>query len=84
MELIAKKLSKANDTSYYHTLSEQVRQSFIEEFYQPSETYLFDTVDKDKHDSALRPNQLLAASLDFTMLSAYLRERVVQRIGRTY
>jgi len=71
METWAKRLSI--DATQYQQLREQIRQHFAERFWYEAGGYLYDIVDVDgiagQHDTALRPNQLIAASLIPDLLS---------------
>lgn len=61
-------------------LAGRVRRSFREKFWDGERGYLSDTVDEDgKKDTTLRPNQIFAVSLPFTMLDEE-QERSIVRI----
>jgi len=50
-------------------LAERVRTSFNQRFWNPATNYLYDVIDGEEgNDDALRPNQLLAISLDHPVL----------------
>jgi len=71
MEAWAKRLSA--DATPYQQLHEQLRRHFAERFWYEAGGYLYDVVDVDgitgQHDTSLRPNQLIAASLTADLLS---------------
>ena len=48
--------------------AEQVKTSFLNKFWNAADGYLYDVVDGDHKDASLRPNQLFAVSLPFTLL----------------
>jgi predicted glycogen debranching enzyme len=88
MELLAVRISVENDVKKYYTLAERARESFVEQFWNPQEGCLFDVIHGDKRDSSLRPNQIVAVALDFSMLgkseSARVVESVQSRLWGTY
>lgn len=55
------------DGSDYRTLSEKVKESFRKKFWNEETGCLYDVV--DQNDARIRPNQLWAVSLPYTMLS---------------
>jgi predicted glycogen debranching enzyme len=61
------------DATQYSRLREQVSQNFATRFWYEQGGYLYDVVDVDglagQNDTALRPNQLFAASLTHNLLS---------------
>lgn len=56
------------DTSYL-SLADRVAASFCQEFWNPDKKCLYDVVDGDMKDDSVRPNQIYAVSLPYTMLS---------------
>ncbi len=61
----------------YRTLAARVKISFCREFWNENQQCLYDVVDKDVKDASLRPNQIYAVSLPFTMLSDAQAKAVV-------
>ncbi len=53
-------------------------ESFNAQFWNQSEDCLYDVVNAFGPDAAIRPNQIIAASLNYTMLSAERAERVLR------
>ncbi|RJX20573.1 MAG: glycogen debranching protein [Desulforudis sp.] len=65
----------------YPGLPERTRESFQRLFWNEREGYLCDVVvSEQERDCRLRPNQLLAASLPYSMLSTEQGKRVVHRV----
>ncbi len=64
----------------YQKLANQVRASFAKEFWNKEGKYLFDVVNKDKKDAAIRPNQIFAVSLPFSMLDHSKESAVVNTV----
>jgi predicted glycogen debranching enzyme len=50
-------------------LAPRIQSSFNREFWNGQAGYLYDVVDSDKKDLSIRPNQVIALSLPYTMLS---------------
>ncbi len=63
------------------TLAAWTRESFREQFWYQDGAYLYDVVDKDDKDATLRPNQLYAVSLPFTMLDPAQEAAVVKAVA---
>ncbi|SEA17470.1 glycogen debranching enzyme, putative [Pseudobutyrivibrio sp. ACV-2] len=58
-------------------LAKWVKEAFVEEFWYEEGGYLYDVVGEDFKDATLRPNQIFAVSLPFTMLDAQKAKAVV-------
>jgi len=78
MELLAKRFNREDTAEEYYGMAEKVRESFSEKFWNPKKEYLFDVVSEDGADSSLRPNQVIAVSLDFPILDRRRGEKVVE------
>ncbi|MHC4926105.1 MAG: amylo-alpha-1,6-glucosidase [Planctomycetota bacterium] len=69
--------------TFYHDLSEQVRVSFQQQFWNESKGYLNDCIlPTGKPDVSLRPNQTFAVSLPFSPLSAQQKKQVVAAVEK--
>jgi len=82
MQLLATCFDQREDAEKYATLSEKVRESFREKFWHDQKGCLFDVIYDNVRDSSLRPNQLIAVSLDFSMLDEEKCERVVEVVWK--
>lgn len=80
MQLLAKKFNQIERTEEYYGLAEKARKSFAEKFWNNQKEYLFDVVLEDSADLSLRPNQVIAASLDFPIIEKTRGEKVVKII----
>jgi len=82
MESWAVRLS--TDATQYSQLRSRVQQNFAARFWYEGGGYLFDVVDVEgeagKNDAALRPNQLLAASLSRDLLSEAQAQSILQKV----
>ena len=66
----------------YLTLAKIAKKSFLEQFWNHNKQYLFDVVGEKQRDSSLRPNQIIAVMLDYTMLDQIKREKVVNTVWK--
>jgi len=83
MELLATRFDEKAEASKYFSIAEKVKWSFAQEFWNPQTNCLFDVVVNDANkDASLRPNQVIAAALDFPILDRAKSERVVETVQR--
>lgn len=66
-----------NPSGDYRALSELVKDSFCRKFWWEEQKCLYDVVDGDEPDDCIRPNQIYAVSLPFTMLDAEKERQIV-------
>jgi len=62
--------------------SRKIKANFAGAFWNESEGALYDTIDGDFKDGAIRPNQIFAVSLPHRLLSAEQEKRVVATVQR--
>ncbi len=67
--------NKFNDKNDYLELSQKVKKSFNEKFWNKNSNCLYDVV--DEYDETIRPNQLYAVSLPFSMLNEEQEKNIV-------
>ncbi|MEM2281573.1 MAG: amylo-alpha-1,6-glucosidase, partial [Candidatus Bathyarchaeia archaeon] len=83
LELLAKKFKETSKAEKFARLAEREKASFSEKFWNPAKNCLFDVVDRQgRGDPSIRPNQILAVSLDFTMLDRAKARAVVDVVRR--
>ena len=82
MQLLAKRFNQGDKAEEYYGMAEKARESFSEKFWNPKKECLFDVVNNDGSDSTLRPNQLIAASLDFPILDRKRGEKIVETVWK--
>lgn len=58
----------------------KVKRSFLKEFWFAEGNYLYDVVGEEGKDPALRPNQVLALSLPYSMLNAAQGKKIIRRL----
>ena len=76
-ELLANRFGEKGEVERCEQMAEKVRKSFVEKFWNVEGNCLYDVVGEDGKDGSLRPNQVFAVALDFTMLDDVKSERVV-------
>ena len=81
MELLADKFEEPELAEKYGAMADQTRQSFNAKFWNQKENCLFDVIDKTA-DPSIRPNQIFAVSLDYTMLDNEKSQKVVETVNR--
>lgn len=80
MESLCEKFDE--DTSAYRTRAEQVKESFNAKFWDSANQCLFDVVDGDEPDDHIRPNQVYAVSLPFSLLPEEQEKAVVALVEK--
>jgi predicted glycogen debranching enzyme len=78
-EHLARKLN-SDSAEKYISMANRARDSFVREFWNPERNCLFDVITDMKKDSAIRPNQILAVSLDFSILDEARNSAVVNAV----
>lgn len=80
MESLCEKFDE--DASAYRTRANQVKESFNAKFWDSSNQCLFDVVDGDEPDDHIRPNQIYAVSLPFSLLPEKQEKAVVALVEK--
>lgn len=83
MEMLAEKFGK--DTREYKELQSKVKDSFIKKFWNEEKQCLYDCIElaedgTETYDERIRPNQIWAVSLPFTMLDQEKNKKIVQTV----
>jgi glycogen debranching enzyme len=82
MELLASKFNERSEAEKHSQMAEKTRKSFVEKFWDSEKSYLFDVVSEHSKDDSLRPNQIIAVALDFSMLDNNKNEKIVDFVHR--
>jgi predicted glycogen debranching enzyme len=82
MELLANKFNERDEAEKYAQTAEKTKQSFNEKFWNSEKNCLFDVINEQAKDGSLRPNQIIAVALDFTMLDSIKNEKIVDIVHR--
>ncbi len=80
METFAALFDDADSRMKYRTIAEKVKLGFNQRFWNESGGYLYDVVNGETRDASIRPNQIFAVSLPFTMLDRERSQQVVATV----
>jgi predicted glycogen debranching enzyme len=80
MESFASKLNDAKGSDHYADLAARVHAGFNQQFWYGSGQYLFDVVNNLNGDASIRPNQVIATSLKYSMLSVERARAVLTKV----
>jgi glycogen debranching enzyme len=67
---------------FLRKLAQHARTSFTQQFWNEEAGCLYDVVDGSQRDASIRPNQIFAVSLHYSMLSASRARQVVRTVHR--
>jgi predicted glycogen debranching enzyme len=82
VQLLAEKFNERTEAETCAQIAEKTRKSFAEKFWNARMGCLYDVVRERESDDSLRPNQILAAALDFNMLDNGRNQKVVDVVQR--
>jgi predicted glycogen debranching enzyme len=82
MQLLAEHFGQNQKAQKYSEMAQKTKESFLKKFWNPAKGYLYDVINNQSKDSTLRPNQLIALSLDFTMLDNEKAKQIVEIIWK--
>lgn len=82
MEDLARNLGNGEASKRYGAMADQAKQSFNASFWNEASSCLYDVVDRNARDASVRPNQILAVSLEHTMLPPEKARHVVETVAR--
>ena len=68
--------------SAWKDLPELIRESFVSTFWNPERGYLADVVDGDYKDFSVRPNQIIAAAMEYSPITREMKKSVIDKIER--
>ncbi|MEM2104092.1 MAG: amylo-alpha-1,6-glucosidase [Candidatus Bathyarchaeia archaeon] len=78
LQFLAEKNKETSEAEKFACLAEKAKESFVKKFWNPLENCLFDVLDlQDYGDASIRPNQVMAVSLDFTMMDRAKNSRIL-------
>lgn len=75
---LAHRFGNSAEAKMFRQRAEQVKAKFIEVFWNEAAGALYDYIDGEHRDAAVRPNQIFALSLPFPLLEKDQAERVLQ------
>lgn len=82
MELLAGKFGEEALEQQYNDLAERARRNFNSKFWNPNLNCLFDVLEQKSIDHSMRPNQIFAVSLEYSMLNRDSSRKVVEVVTR--
>lgn len=82
MQLLATHINQKGEAEKYSGMAEKAKKSFLGKFWNPNEGCLYDVIQNEHKDSSIRPNQVIAVALDFTMLDDAKAEQMVETVGK--
>jgi predicted glycogen debranching enzyme len=77
MELLASNFGERNEEEKYAQIAEKAKRNFVGKFWNREKNCLFDSIGEYNEDDSLRPNQIIAVALDFSMLDSMKSEKIV-------
>ena len=81
-EHLAARFGEAEKVQRFGRRAEEVRERFEEAFWNEQTGCLFDVIDGETRDPAIRPNQIFALSLPFPLLSGARAGQVLEAVER--
>ena len=82
VHLLAGRFEEENLAEDYAALASKAQTRFGEKFWNCDRECLFDVLGERETDASLRPNQIVAVALDFTMLDHKKNEKIVDAVQR--
>lgn len=82
MQFMSNRFGEEDLTQKYAEMANQTRNSFNEKFWNQDMGCLYDVLEAKGADASLRPNQVFAVSLDYTMLEKEKSLKVVDVLNR--
>jgi predicted glycogen debranching enzyme len=79
---LAHEFGDSGPEKFLNELTKEVKDSFNAQFWNADAGCLYDVVDGDRRDRAIRPNQIFAVSLHHGMLPPEKQQRVVEVVQR--
>jgi predicted glycogen debranching enzyme len=80
MEELAARFNDEASAKRYAAMALSAHESFNKLFWNEEASSLFDVVDGDARDASIRPNQIFAASLPYSMLSLEHARRILETV----
>jgi predicted glycogen debranching enzyme len=82
MEHFSRKMGAPEKAKTYASMAARAAATFNEVFWNGDGGYLYDVIDGSRRDASIRPNQILAVSLAYSMLDADRAQAVVTVVER--
>lgn len=82
VQFLAEKCGERNLADQYYIMSQAAKKSFNQKFWNKQDNSLFDVLGDSGPDYSVRPNQVIAAALDFNMIDRAKANQVVDFVQR--
>ena len=82
MQLLANRFEEKSLAEKCAAIADEARKSFNQKFWNSETKCLFDVVEETGAEATLRPNQIIAVALDYSMLENDKSERIVDAVQR--
>ena len=82
MEDFASRFGDEDGKFQYRAMADKAQRSFNKIFWNEEKECLFDVIDKENKDDSVRPNQIFAVSLRYSMLNLFHARKVVQKVEK--
>ena len=82
MELLSIHFNQKEQAKEYSAMAEKAKENFVKKFWNPQMDWLFDVINDEQKDASLRPNQIIAVALDFSMLNKPKEEKIVEIVWK--
>lgn len=82
MEELANKFNDGPNARRFAEMAEKAKEGFNRQFWNDAISCLYDIVDGEMRDASIRPNQIFAASLHYSMLNVEQAKQVVAVVER--
>jgi predicted glycogen debranching enzyme len=83
-QLLANSFEERELGESYALLADKAKASFAQKFWNKEKNCLFDVLGASGPDASVRPNQVIAASLDFTMLDIHSSGQIIDLAMREF
>jgi len=84
MEKLADKFDDPQLAIHYANIAEQTHRSFNEKYWNSNYGCLYDVLEPNAADASIRPNQIFAVSLEYSMLNKETSRRIVDVVNREH
>ncbi len=82
LELISRQCDEEENYKRYSKLSEKIKENFMPLFWNDRKQCLYDYVDGNHKDDSIRPNQIWAVSIPFSLCPDMAKRSIVENVER--
>ncbi len=77
---LSERFAKQRNRSKFENMAAILKDNFVAQFWNAEAQCLYDVIDEEAKDAAIRPNQIFAVSLYHTMLDADKSRKIVDKV----